>query len=281
MTQHTRRAGLRERLGDGIAAGRLVRVSLVTAFVVLVLAGGATALWVSVDPVGPERTASRVDPPAAQPALRLDTLPAPRGAPPGPEGTGDAKAAPVIGVGSGEFAEPEASKASEGVVEVDGEKPIEEIATDAEVKEDLAALERENARIEAALAGGGAGMGTGRLIWPVRGGRTTSPFGPRGGRLHAGVDIAVPIGTDVYAADTGRVAISGPTGGYGNYICIQHTRSLSTCYGHNSRLGVRKGESVRKGSVIAKSGNTGNSTGPHVHFETRVGGKPVNPMRYF
>jgi murein DD-endopeptidase MepM/ murein hydrolase activator NlpD len=283
LTQQAHRAGLRERLGDGIAAGRLVRVSLVTAFVVLVLAGGAAALWVSVDSVDPERTASKVDPPPAQPAIRLDTLPAPRGAAPqGPEDGGDAKAAPVIGVGSGEFAEPETSKASEkGVVEVDGEKPAEEIATDEEVKEDLAALERENARIQAALAGAPAGTGTGRLMWPVRGGRITSPFGPRGGRLHAGVDIGVPIGTDVHAADSGRVAISGPTGGYGNYICIQHTRSLSTCYGHNSRLGVRKGESVRKGSLIAKSGNTGNSTGPHLHFETRVGGKPMNPMRYF
>ncbi len=271
-----------ERLRTSIAAGRVVRVSLVTAFVVLALAGGATALWLSVDPVSPVRTASEVEPPKSAPAIRLDTLPPSRAPRRREQESGKAEAAPVIGVGSGEFADQDQDvPGDDKVVEVDGRKPPEEIATDEEVKEDLASLERENARIEAALAGAPAGAGTGRLIWPVRGGTITSPFGPRGGRLHAGVDIGVPIGTNVYAADTGRVAVSGPTGGYGNYICIQHTRSLSTCYGHNSRLGVRKGESVRKGSVIAKSGNTGNSTGPHVHFETRVGGGPVNPMRYF
>jgi murein DD-endopeptidase MepM/ murein hydrolase activator NlpD len=61
---------------------------------------------------------------------------------------------------------------------------------------------------------------------------------------------------------------------------VQHTRTLSTCYGHNSRLGARKGDKVRKGGVIAKSGNTGASSGPHLHFETRIGGKPVDPRRF-
>ncbi len=289
MTEGTRTARLRERLRLGIAAGRVVRVSLVTAFVVLALVGGGAAIWLAPDPVPPQQTASKVDPPTPEPTIRLDTLPAPRSPERRAEGRTAAKgkAAPVIGVGTDEFAGEggqagdEGGNADEGIVEVDGAKPAEEIATDAEIESQLAALERENARIEAALAGAPAGSGTGRLIWPVRGGRISSPFGQRWGRLHAGVDISVPTGTNVYAADTGRVAVSGPNGGYGNYICIQHTRSLSTCYAHNSRLGVRKGESVRKGAVIAKSGNTGNSTGPHVHFETRVGGKPVNPMRYF
>lgn len=286
MIEGTRRARVRERLRLGIAAGRVVRVSLVTAFVVFALVGGAAALWLSADPVRPQRTASKVDPPTPEPAIRLDTLPAPRSSERRKESRASAKAAPVIGVGTEEFSgeggdADEGGRADDAIVEVDGKKPTEEIATDAEIESQLAALERENARIEAALAGAPAGSGSGRLIWPVRGGRITSPFGQRGGRLHAGVDIAVPIGTDVHAADTGRVAVSGPSGGYGNYICIQHTRSLSTCYGHNSRLGVRKGEPVRKGAVIAKSGNTGNSTGPHVHFETRVETKPVNPMRYF
>ena len=283
MTEGTRR--FRERLRLGIAAGRIVRVSLLTALVVLV--GGAGALWISADPVRPQRTAAKVDPPAPQPTLRLDTLPAPRSPERREQRKTSAKAAPVIGVGTEEFSQGEKSdqgepgKATDAIVEVDGDKPNAEVASDAEIESQLAELERENARIEAALRGEGPASGTGKLIWPVRGGRITSPFGPRGGRLHAGVDIAVPTGTDVYAADGGRVAISAPYGGYGNYICIQHTRSLSTCYGHNSRLGVRKGQSVRKGAVIAKSGNTGNSTGPHVHFETRVGGNPVNPMRYF
>jgi murein DD-endopeptidase MepM/ murein hydrolase activator NlpD len=147
-------------------------------------------------------------------------------------------------------------------------------------QEDLAAMQASNGSIVGALDNSApVKQGSGRLVWPVSG-QFTSPFGGRWGRLHAGIDIAVPIGTAVHAADTGTVRISGPTGGYGNYICIQHTGSLSTCYGHNSRLMVTVGQSVRQGQVIAASGNTGHSTGPHVHFETRVGGNPVDPMGY-
>jgi murein DD-endopeptidase MepM/ murein hydrolase activator NlpD len=102
----------------------------------------------------------------------------------------------------------------------------------------------------------------------------------RWGRLHAGIDIGVPTGTAVHAADSGRVVISGWVGGYGNYVCIKHTRTLTTCYGHNSRLGVRVGDTVRQGAVISKSGCTGHCYGPHVHFETRVNGRPVDPMRF-
>jgi murein DD-endopeptidase MepM/ murein hydrolase activator NlpD len=290
MTERTRRARVRDRLRLGVAAGRVVRVSLVTAFVVATLVGGAAALRLSADPVRPKRTAAaKVDPPRPEPPIRLDTLTAPSSSARRHEQRTSAHAAPVIGVGTDDFSsegegggEGEvANNAKEAVVEVDGTKPSEEIASDAEVKGQLAELARESARIEAELSGAPAGSGTGRLIWPVRGGTITSRFGPRGGRLHEGVDIGVPIGTDVHAADGGRVAVSGWVGGYGNYICIQHTRSLSTCYGHNSRLGVRKGQSVRKGALISKSGNTGNSTGPHLHFETRIGGKAVDPMRYF
>ena len=85
---------------------------------------------------------------------------------------------------------------------------------------------------------------------------------------------------DKYAADGGRVAIAGWMGGYGNYTCIQHTGSLSTCYGHQSRIAVSVGQSVSQGQVIGYSGNTGHSTGPHLHFEVRVGGSPVDPMGY-
>ena len=76
------------------------------------------------------------------------------------------------------------------------------------------------------------------------------------------------------------MAIAGPTGGYGNYTCIQHSGNLSTCYGHQSRIGVSVGQSVSQGQVIGAVGNTGNSTGPHLHFEVRVGGSPVNPVGY-
>ena len=151
------------------------------------------------------------------------------------------------------------------------------------LERDLDDLEAESARVQGRLrASGGGGpvrRGGGRFIVPTNG-SFTSPFGMRWGRLHAGVDIAAPIGTPIRAADSGRVAIAGPTGGYGNYTCIQHGGNLSTCYGHQSRIGVSVGASVRQGQVIGAVGNTGNSTGPHLHFEVRVGGSPVNPMGY-
>jgi murein DD-endopeptidase MepM/ murein hydrolase activator NlpD len=156
---------------------------------------------------------------------------------------------------------------------------------DRRVLEDhLAALEREQAEVLARLSGssGTAGpvrQGSGALIWPVNG-AISSGFGMRWGRLHAGVDIPVPVGTGIRAAAGGRVAIAGWVGGYGNYTCIQHGGSLSTCYGHQSSLGVSVGQSVSQGQVIGSSGNTGNSTGPHLHFETRVGGNPVDPLGY-
>ena len=147
------------------------------------------------------------------------------------------------------------------------------------------ALEREQSAILARLQGpsspvaGPIQRGSGSLIWPVSG-PVTSGFGYRWGRLHAGIDIAVPVGTAMRAADGGRVAIAGWVGGYGNYTCIQHGGSLSTCYGHQSSISVSVGQSVSQGQVIGATGNTGNSTGPHVHFETRVNGNPVDPMGY-
>lgn len=147
----------------------------------------------------------------------------------------------------------------------------------------LAALEREEARVQARLAGhiapGPIRRGSGSMIWPV-GGTFTSPFGQRWGRLHAGIDIAAPEGTPIRAADSGTVILAAWTGGYGNYTCIAHGGSLSTCYAHQSRYGVRSGARVSKGQVIGYVGNTGHSFGAHLHFETRVNGTPVNPMNY-
>ena len=149
------------------------------------------------------------------------------------------------------------------------------------LEEDLEEMERQQARIAGQLAGapGPIRQGSGVLIWPVNG-AFTSPFGMRWGRLHAGIDIAAPTGTGIRAADSGRVAIAGWVGGYGNYTCIQHGGALSTCYGHQSSIGVSVGQSVSKGQVIGSVGNTGNSTGPHLHFETRINGSPVDPMGY-
>jgi murein DD-endopeptidase MepM/ murein hydrolase activator NlpD len=145
-------------------------------------------------------------------------------------------------------------------------------------------MERQQQKIQNSLAGGlGAGpirKGSGRLIWPVNGPITGSFGEQRPGHIHAGIDIAAPEGTPIRAADSGRVALMGPTGGYGNYTCVQHTASLSTCYGHQSRFGTSMGASVRQGQVIGYVGSTGHSTGNHLHFEVRVGGSPVSPLGY-
>ena len=114
------------------------------------------------------------------------------------------------------------------------------------LEDDVASLQREQAAVLARLRGssGVAGpikQGSGSLIWPANG-SITSPFGWRWGRLHAGIDIAVPEGTALRAADGGSVAIAGWVGGYGNYTCIQHGGSLSTCYGHQSSIAVSVGQ---------------------------------------
>jgi murein DD-endopeptidase MepM/ murein hydrolase activator NlpD len=148
--------------------------------------------------------------------------------------------------------------------------------------EDLASLEAEQARVAGALQGspGPIKQGSGQLIWPLNG-PVTGVFGEvRPGHLHSGVDIAVPEGTPIRAADSGRVALMGWVGGYGNYTCVQHTASMSTCYGHQSSFATSNGASVTQGQVIGYSGNTGNSTGPHLHFEVRINGSPVDPMGY-
>jgi murein DD-endopeptidase MepM/ murein hydrolase activator NlpD len=148
---------------------------------------------------------------------------------------------------------------------------------------DLRALEEEQARVTAALQGapapGPVRQGSGSLIWPVNG-PVVSPFGMRWGRLHAGVDIAVPSGTPIRAADSGRVALMGWVGGYGNYTCIQHNASLSTCYAHQSSFATSNGANVSQGQVIGYVGCTGHCFGDHLHFETRVGGSPVDPLGY-
>jgi murein DD-endopeptidase MepM/ murein hydrolase activator NlpD len=154
-----------------------------------------------------------------------------------------------------------------------------------ELEGDLAALEKEQARVQAALQGAGqtfdgpVRQGSGTFVWPVSG-PVVSGFGMRWGRLHAGIDIAVPSGTAIHAADSGSVVLMGWVGGYGNYTCIQHTSSLSTCYAHQSAFGTSNGASVSKGQVIGYVGCTGHCFGDHLHFEVRVGGAPVDPMGY-
>jgi murein DD-endopeptidase MepM/ murein hydrolase activator NlpD len=135
---------------------------------------------------------------------------------------------------------------------------------------------------QAAALGLGLGKGT-HFIWPLTG-RITSVFGPRIHPIygtpdfHTGVDIAVPEGTEVHAAAPGVVTWAGRRGGYGLLVVIDHGDGYSSYYGHLSRILVHEGQFVEVGQVIALSGNTGLSTGPHLHFEVRRLGEPVNPL---
>ena len=110
--------------------------------------------------------------------------------------------------------------------------------------------------------------------------RFTSGFGYRWGRLHAGTDFAGAHGTPIYATADGVVTYAGWQSGYGRLVKIQHEFGIETRYAHNSKLYVKKGQRVSRGDRIAAMGNTGRSTGTHLHYEVRVGGKPVNPMIY-
>lgn len=124
-------------------------------------------------------------------------------------------------------------------------------------------------------------VGSGKYIWPVYGGYTvTSEFGSRWGRMHEGIDLGLPVGSDIIAADGGTVTYAGYSGAYGYLVEIDHQNGMTTRYAHNSSLLVSKGDKVFQGQHIAESGNSGRSTGPHLHFEIRVGGSAKNPMNY-
>jgi murein DD-endopeptidase MepM/ murein hydrolase activator NlpD len=117
------------------------------------------------------------------------------------------------------------------------------------------------------------------LIWPVRG-PVTSGYGYRWGRLHAGIDIGAGTGTPIRAAKGGVVTYAGTMSGYGNVVIVSHGGGFTTLYAHQSRIGTSDGAEVGQGQVIGYVGSTGRSTGPHLHFETRVNGNPQDPRRY-
>jgi len=125
----------------------------------------------------------------------------------------------------------------------------------------------------------GQACGSTTIASPVKG-TVTSNYGPRWGRNHDGIDIAAPTGTAVRAAACGTVSLAGSQSGYGNMVCITHNSQFSTCYAHLSRFGVTNGAPVRQGQVIGYVGCTGNCTGPHLHFETRVNGRAQDPRAY-
>ena len=169
-------------------------------------------------------------------------------------------------------------------------------AAAAQMEEDLIArsnavkdlIEERRRQREAAESGGsdaGYVQGTGQLSWPCSG-VITSPQGYRVHPIfgttiyHSGMDIGVDYGTPIHAADSGTVIYSGWISGYGNAVIIDHGNGMETLYGHNQSLYVSEGQNVSKGEVIAGAGSTGNSTGPHCHFEVRINGSPVDPMGY-
>lgn len=128
------------------------------------------------------------------------------------------------------------------------------------------------------------GVGTGKFMWPVPGVHSiSSPFGPRWGRLHKGVDISCGgiYGRTVVAADSGTATVARTAGGYGLHIVISHGNGYSTCYAHLSAVNISSGSRVSKGQAIGRVGNSGHSTGPHLHFEIRKNNQATNPMRYF
>ncbi len=117
--------------------------------------------------------------------------------------------------------------------------------------------------------------------FPLPGAKVISPYGQRGGRMHTGTDLKTKANDKIYAAFDGEVVFSDRFSGYGNLVRINHGNGFETYYAHNSKNLVKKGQHVKAGQVIALVGQTGRATTPHLHFETRINGKPQNPANYF
>lgn len=161
----------------------------------------------------------------------------------------------------------------------------------AEFERKIAELEKSSRELEIMIQkkmaerarAGLVAHGSGVFIWPLQG-RITSPFGAYrrwgGTHRHTGIDIAAPYGSPIVAADAGEVIFSGWWDGYGKAIVIDHGRGMATVYGHLSRIFVQAGTAVVKGQTIGLVGSTGYSTGPHLHFEVRKNGVPINPAPF-
>jgi murein DD-endopeptidase MepM/ murein hydrolase activator NlpD len=154
----------------------------------------------------------------------------------------------------------------------------------AEFLHEVAGLQAASSQVSAQIQASGSSSydstpSSSGLIWPVNG-PVVSGFGMRWGRMHEGIDIAVPYGTPIHAAAGGTVIFSGWMGGYGNFVIIDHGGGMATAYGHQSAIAVGGGQTVSQGQVIGYVGCTGHCFGPHLHFEVRINGSAVDPLGY-
>ncbi|MEX1177952.1 MAG: M23 family metallopeptidase [Nitriliruptor sp.] len=189
------------------------------------------------------------------------------------------------------FAEVEALRDRRALAAADARARVEELdAEHADLTEESqqieALIKRQAAEARAAERAAAGGGGSARVSAPSASGfawplcaPVTSEYGPRWGRMHRGLDQGAGTGAPIGAAKAGQVIFAGWQGGYGNMVLIDHG-SVVTAYAHQSRIAVSSGQSVSQGTTIGYVGSTGNSTGPHLHFETRVNGSAVNPRQY-
>ncbi|HHY81601.1 MAG TPA: peptidoglycan DD-metalloendopeptidase family protein [Clostridiales bacterium] len=169
------------------------------------------------------------------------------------------------------------------VYKVNGKETRREVISETVIKEPVNKIVAQGTKKAPSYSSRGSssssGGGSGRLAWPIKG-TITSRFGTRWGRLHKGIDIANKKGTPIYAAESGKVIFSGWQGGYGNLVQIDHGGGMVTFYAHMSKRAVSVGATVSRGQLIGYVGSTGNSTGPHLHFEVRINDSPKNPLNY-
>jgi murein DD-endopeptidase MepM/ murein hydrolase activator NlpD len=175
---------------------------------------------------------------------------------------------------------------------------LQRIKTDSILSQiEQAVFAQQNVELTAALVAADPVLtATGKLLWPIPHATVSQGFGPTGyafeaayagfPHFHTGIDLAVPLGTPVFAAADGVVVlarpmtdIAGTLVGYGNYVIIEHDAGLKTLYGHLLAIGVKEGEQVKRGQLVGLVGSTGNSTGPHTHFEVRIDNSPVDPLQ--
>ncbi|KZE37557.1 hypothetical protein AV656_13450 [Bhargavaea cecembensis] len=154
---------------------------------------------------------------------------------------------------------------------VNGEKVSEKVLEDEVVEEPVDELILNGTKVV-------QGAATGQFAWPAQGGYISSKKGPRWGRQHNGIDIARPSGEAILAADAGTVTETGPLGGFGNRVVVDHGNGYTTLYAHLESISVKPGQKLAQGQKLGVMGNTGNSTGVHLHFEVRKNGQLIDPL---